>query len=79
MNDTNAINRDTGVTQIREEDHHLLPFTQNAQITCQTPSSPLSYVMPGNFGDTSPPGTYYTTIHSTCSRRYKWLIIDFVC
>lgn len=72
MNDTNiTINRDMGVTQIRDEDQRLLPFTQNTQIGCQTPVSPQSYILPSNFGDTSPPGTYYATIHSNSSRRYK--------
>lgn len=70
MNDTSVLNRESGSTQNREEDQRLLAFPQNAQIGCQTPASPVSYVMPGNFGDTSPPGTYYTTIHSTSSRRY---------
>lgn len=72
MNDTNTLKSETGnSTQIRDEDQRLLAFPQNTQIGCQTPTSPLSYVMSGNFGDTSPPGTYYTTIHSTSSRRYE--------
>lgn len=70
MNDTSALNRDSSSSQNREEDQRLFSFPQNAQIGCQTPASPLSYQEPGNFGDNSPPGTYYTTIHSTCSRRY---------
>lgn len=63
----NGINQETGLPEsVRDEDHRLLPLTQQAQIW---PNSPISH---NTYYDTSPtsPGTYYTTIHSTSSRRY---------
>lgn len=71
MNDTN-LNRDSTSPPItvRDDDQRLLPLTPQTQIW---PNSPISYMSQGNtIGDTSPsPGTYYTTINSTCSRRYE--------
>lgn len=77
MDDSNSVNRESVGTQNRDEEHRLLPFPQNPHIATTLPSpsspiSPLSYTISGNFGDVSPPGTYYTTIHSTGSRRYEW-------
>ena len=71
MNDTSFENRESVPTPIRDEDQHLLPFRQNIQVTTpKTPTSPFSYTLSGNYGDISPPGTYYTTIQSSSSRRY---------
>lgn len=71
MNDKNFENRESVPTPIRDEDQHLLPFQQNIQIgTPKTPTSPFSYTLSGNYGDISPPGTYYATVQSSSSRRY---------
>lgn len=77
MNDTNFANQDSVPTPIRDEDQRLLPFQQNIHVsTPNSPTTPFSYPLSGNFGDTSPPGTYYATVQSTSSRRYT-IIISF--
>lgn len=72
MNDKNFGNGDSVPTPIRDEDQHLLAFQQNIQTaTPKTPTSPFSYTLSGNYGDISPPGTYYATLQSSSSRRYE--------
>lgn len=68
-NNNNCTDRESSTPTVRDEDHRLLPLTPPAQIWS---NSPISYVMTGTNSDASPtsPGTYYTTIHSTGSRRY---------
>lgn len=75
-NNNNCTDRESSTPTVRDEDHRLLPITPPAQIWS---NSPISYVMTGTNSDTSPtsPGTYYTTIHSTGSRRYG--VTAFLC
>lgn len=82
MNEKVFENCESVPTPIRDEDQHLLPFQQNIQIqTPKTPSSPFSYTLSGNYGDISPPGTYYATVQSSSSRRYarfaQFFFFDF--
>lgn len=77
MSNNNCTDRESSTPTVRDEDHRLLPLTPPAQIWS---NSPISYVMTGtNNSDTSPtsPGTYYTTIQSTGSRRYG--VTDSFC
>lgn len=67
MIEKNGVNQESGSPEtIRDEDNRLLPLTPPAQIW---PNN----IINNTYFDTSPtsPGTYYTTIHSTSSRRYK--------
>lgn len=74
MNEDSCNNQESGNLQtvVRDDDQRLLPLTPTPTPT-PTPqiwqnASPLSY----SFGDSpTSPGTYYTTIQSTCSRRYE--------
>lgn len=75
MNDTNFENRESVPTPIRDEDQQLLQFQQNIQVTTpKSPSSPFSYTLSGNYGDISPPGTYYATVQSSSSHRYAQIV-----
>lgn len=71
MNERNFMNKNSGSPEIiRDDGQQLLPLTPKAQLW---PSSPLSCMTNGPYVDPLPasPGTYYTTIHSTSSRRYE--------
>ena len=71
MVEKNGIDHESGSPEtIRDEDHRLLPLTPQPQIWA---NSPISHITNNTYFDTTPtsPGTYYTTIHSTGSRRYR--------
>lgn len=65
MNDKNVGTDHRSSEFDHDEDRRLMSITSHTHVW---PNSPIT---PHPYDADSAPGTYYTTIHSTSSRRYK--------